>query len=62
MCTINKLFAKYGLRIYKYFWKIMSMNIPAIDFNFTLGAGHGVQRVGQECEEWTKSAKSGPVK
>ena len=32
-----------------------------IDFNFTLGEGHGVQRVGQECEEWTKSAKSGPL-
>jgi hypothetical protein len=39
----------------------MTMNIPAIDFNFTLGAGPGVQRVGQECEEWAQSAKSGPV-
>ena len=39
----------------------MTMNILAIDFNFTLGAGQKVQRVGQECEEWTKSAKSGPV-
>jgi hypothetical protein len=39
----------------------MTMNIPAIYFNFTLGAGHGVQRVGQKCAEWAKSAKSGPV-